>query len=102
MRTTIRMPRTMPNDLCRLITPARAGVPRGAISSRRRPKAISASRSDADPPVQPGGDPVVAGSGRRRCRTTARTGVGAAAIEPGARVVIVAHPSSAPCQSPVR
>jgi len=49
IRMTIRTPMTMPTDLCRLMTPARAGVPRGAISSRRRPKAISASRSTPIP-----------------------------------------------------
>jgi hypothetical protein len=32
-----------PNDLCRLITAERDGVPRGAISSSRKPKVICAS-----------------------------------------------------------
>jgi len=40
-------PSTMPNDLCRLMTPVRAGVPRGAMSSSRKPKVIWPSRASA-------------------------------------------------------
>jgi hypothetical protein len=59
-------------------------------------------KEDANSPVQPDGDPVVAGSDWCRCRTTYRTGVGVAAIEPRRACRHRCHPSSAPRQSPVR
>jgi len=42
-RVTMSSSSTMPQDLCRLITPDRAGVPRGAISSSRKPNVICPS-----------------------------------------------------------
>ena len=51
---------TRPNDLCRLITAERDGVPRGAISSSRKPKGDLREQRHADQPVQRDGDGVVA------------------------------------------